>query len=68
MSDAFVYQSCQVAMRYFTVFWYNVLAFLRIIGSDRRIPGGGGGGGGGALRYRGGRTFVTYFAEEGVFF
>ena len=24
--------------------------------------GGGGGGGGGALRYRGGRTFVTYFA------
>ena len=32
------------------------------------IPGGRGG----ALRYRGGggggRTFVTYFAEEGVFF
>ena len=25
-------------------------------------------GGGGALRYRGGRTRVTYFAEEGVFF
>ena len=23
---------------------------------------------GGALRYRGGRTLVTYFAEEGVFF
>ena len=26
------------------------------------LPGGGGGGGGG------GGTFVTYFAEEGVFF
>ena len=31
-------------------------------------PGGGGGGGGGALRYRGARTCVTYFGEEGVFF
>ena len=30
-----------------------------------RPPGGGGGG---ALRYRGGRILVTYFAEEGVFF
>ena len=32
---------------------------------------GGGGGGGGALRYldtEGGRTRVTYFVEEGVFF
>ena len=35
-----------------------------------RVGGGGGGGGGycGALRYRGGRTLLTYFAEEGVFF
>ena len=42
---------------------------------DARGGGGGGaqvqrgGGGGGGLRYRGvGRTRVTYFAEEGVFF
>ena len=27
-----------------------------------------GGGGGGAVRYRGGRTRVTYFAKEGVLF
>ena len=34
------------------------------------LRGGGGGGGGycGALMYRGGRTHLTYFAEEGVFF
>ena len=31
-------------------------------------PGGGGGGGGGHSGTEGGRTFVTYFAEEGVFF
>ena len=30
--------------------------------------GGGGGGGGGHSGTEGGRTFVTYFAEEGVFF
>ena len=33
-------------------------------------PGGGGGGGGGGGRHsgtEGGRTFVTYFAEEGSF-
>ena len=30
--------------------------------------GGGGGGGGGTQVQRGGRTLVTYFAEEGVFF
>ena len=28
----------------------------------------GGGGGGGHSGTEGGRTFVTYFAEEGVFF
>ena len=38
----------------------------RILGDTHIVPGGGGGGG--ALRYRGGRTRVTYFAEEGVFF
>ena len=31
------------------------------------FPGGGGGGGGGHSCTAGGRTFVTYFAEEGVF-
>ena len=30
--------------------------------------GGGGGGGGGHSGTEGGRTRVTYFAEEGVFF
>ena len=30
--------------------------------------GGGGGGGGGHSVTEGGRTRVTYFAEEGVFF
>ena len=29
---------------------------------------GGGGGGGGHSGTEAGRTFVTYFAEEGVFF
>ena len=29
---------------------------------------GGGGGGGGHSGTEGGRTLVTYFAEEGVFF
>ena len=33
-----------------------------------RGGGGGGGGGGGHSGTEGGRTFVTYFAEEGVFF
>ena len=32
------------------------------------FPGGGGGGGGGHSGTEGGRTLVTYFAEEGVFF
>ena len=32
------------------------------------ITARGGGGGGGTQVQRGGRTFVTYFAEEGVFF
>ena len=31
-------------------------------------PGGGGGGGGGHSGTEGGRTLVTYFAEEEVFF
>ena len=31
-------------------------------------PGGGGGGEGGHSGTEGGRTCVTYFAEEGVFF
>ena len=35
-------------------------------GVDSR--GGGGGGGGGHSGTEGGRTLVTYFAEEGVFF
>ena len=41
------------------------------VGSDRVcLSQGGGGGGGGqtALRFRGGRTRVTYFAEEGGLF
>ena len=36
--------------------------------SDMDPGGGGGGGGGGHSGTEGGRTFVTYFAEEGVFF
>ena len=35
---------------------------------DTSSPGGGGGGGGGHSGTEGGRTCVTYFAEEGVFF
>ena len=35
---------------------------------DMVVPPGGGGGGGGHSGTEGGRTFVTYFAEEGVFF
>ena len=34
----------------------------------RSHPGGGGGGGGGHSGTEGGRTRVTYFAAEGVFF
>ena len=37
----------------------------RIISSQYMLRVGEGGG---ALRYRGGRTRLTYFAEEGVFF
>ena len=39
------------------------------IGANSQARGGGGGGGGGGhLDTDGGRTCVTYFAEEGVFF
>ena len=39
------------------------------LGPRIKFPGGGGGGGGGGHSgTEGGRTFVTYFAEEGVFF
>ena len=37
-------------------------------GDEVLARGGGGGGGGGHSGTEGGRTLVTYFAEEGVFF
>ena len=45
------------------------MIFMSFLSSN---PGGGGGGGGGGgsghSGTEGGRTFVTYFADEGVFF
>ena len=41
---------------------------MYLSGGMHQPRGGGGGGGGGHSGTEGGRTLVTYFAEEGVFF
>ena len=53
--------------------FYNMRIIITICEYRHRVllssgGGGGGGGGGGAVRYRGGRTRVGCFAEEGRLF
>ena len=51
------------------IYHYHYYCFPQVLASHELakyyVPGGGGGG---TLRYKGGSTRVTYFAEEGVFF
>ena len=52
----------------------SLCAVMGILGWFKKLsglgvnPGGGGGGGGGHSGTEGGRTLVTYFAEEGVIY